>query len=55
MNGRNKKNCTDIGKISDLPIKYRSYIGQISHNIADIIGTDIVTNILYRYISAGDR
>ncbi|MFS8025932.1 hypothetical protein Hanom_Chr16g01480971 [Helianthus anomalus] len=48
MNGRNKKNETDIRKIGELSIKYRSYIGQISDNIADIIGTDILTNILYR-------
>ncbi|MFS7914577.1 hypothetical protein Hanom_Chr02g00155081 [Helianthus anomalus] len=53
MNGRNKKNGTDIGKISDLLIKYRSYIGQISDNIADIIGTDMLTNILYRYLGRG--
>ena len=53
MNGRNKKNGTDIGKIGDLSIKYRSYIGQISDNIADIIGTDILTNILYRYLGRG--
>ncbi|MFS7950470.1 hypothetical protein Hanom_Chr07g00583601 [Helianthus anomalus] len=53
MNGRNKKNGTDIGKISDLSIKYRSYIGQISDNIADISGTDILTNILYRYLGRG--
>ncbi|MFS7983924.1 hypothetical protein Hanom_Chr11g00980391 [Helianthus anomalus] len=50
MNGRNKKNGTDIGKIGDLSIKYRSYISQILDNIADIIGTDILTNILYRYL-----
>ncbi|MFS7902127.1 hypothetical protein Hanom_Chr01g00007591 [Helianthus anomalus] len=53
MNGRNKKNGTDIGKIGDLSIKYRSYIGQISNNIANIIGTDILTNILYRYLGRG--
>ncbi|MFS7971882.1 hypothetical protein Hanom_Chr09g00838061 [Helianthus anomalus] len=54
MNGRNKKNGTDIGKICDLSIKYRSHTSQISDNIADIIGTDILTNILYRHL-AGDR
>ncbi|KAJ0836969.1 hypothetical protein HanRHA438_Chr16g0772951 [Helianthus annuus] len=54
MNGRNKKNGTDIGKIGDLSIKYRSYIGQISDNIADIIGTDILTNFCTA-ISAEDR
>ncbi|MFS7937273.1 hypothetical protein Hanom_Chr05g00425671 [Helianthus anomalus] len=53
MNGRNKKKCTDIGKIIDLSIKYRYYIGQISDNIVDIIGTDILTNILYRYLGWG--
>ncbi|MFS7926842.1 hypothetical protein Hanom_Chr04g00301871 [Helianthus anomalus] len=53
MNGRNNKNGTDIGKIGDLSIKYRSYIGQISYNIADIIVTDILTNILYRYLGRG--
>ncbi|MFS7931953.1 hypothetical protein Hanom_Chr04g00362051 [Helianthus anomalus] len=53
MNGRNKKNGTDIGKIGDLSIKYRSYIGQISDNIADVIDTDILTNILYRYLGRG--
>ncbi|MFS7945564.1 hypothetical protein Hanom_Chr06g00525751 [Helianthus anomalus] len=50
MNSRNKKNGTNIGKIGDLSIKNRSYIGQISDNIADIIGTDIRTAI-----SAGNR
>ncbi|MFS7924448.1 hypothetical protein Hanom_Chr03g00272661 [Helianthus anomalus] len=56
MNGRNKMNGTYIGKIGDLSIKSRSYIGQISDNIADIIGTDILTNNLYCYaISAWDR
>ncbi|MFS7916865.1 hypothetical protein Hanom_Chr03g00182361 [Helianthus anomalus] len=50
MNGRNKKNGTDIGKIGDLSIKYQSYISQISDNITDIIGTDILTNILYYYL-----
>ncbi|MFS7937567.1 hypothetical protein Hanom_Chr05g00429151 [Helianthus anomalus] len=49
----NKKNSTDIRKIGDLSIKYQSYIGQISDNIADIIGTDILTNILYRYLGRG--
>ncbi|MFS7944979.1 hypothetical protein Hanom_Chr06g00518541 [Helianthus anomalus] len=53
MNGKNKKNGTDIGKIGDLTIKYRSYIGQISDNIAYIIGTDILTNIMYRYLGRG--
>ncbi|MFS7924444.1 hypothetical protein Hanom_Chr03g00272621 [Helianthus anomalus] len=53
MNGRNKMNGTYIGKIGDLSIKSRSYIGQISDNIADIIGTDILTNILYCYLSMG--
>ncbi|MFS7944612.1 hypothetical protein Hanom_Chr06g00514291 [Helianthus anomalus] len=53
MNGRNKKNGTDIGKIGDLSTKYRSYISQISDNIVDIIGTDILTNILYRYLGRG--
>ncbi|MFS7986512.1 hypothetical protein Hanom_Chr11g01011181 [Helianthus anomalus] len=53
MNGRNKKNDTDVGKIGDLSIKYRSYIGQISDNIADIISIDILTNILYRYLGRG--
>ncbi|MFS7925817.1 hypothetical protein Hanom_Chr09g00766601 [Helianthus anomalus] len=53
MNGRNKKNGTDIGKIGDLSIKYRSYISQISDNIVDIIGTDILTNILYHYLGRG--
>ncbi|MFS7924569.1 hypothetical protein Hanom_Chr03g00274131 [Helianthus anomalus] len=53
MNGRNKKNGTDIGKIGDLSTKYRSYIGQISDNIVDIIGTDTLTNILYRYLGRG--
>ncbi|MFS7966826.1 hypothetical protein Hanom_Chr09g00778381 [Helianthus anomalus] len=45
MNGRNKKNGTDIGKIGDLSIKYRT--------ISMIIGTVILTNILYRYLSRG--
>ncbi|MFS7944094.1 hypothetical protein Hanom_Chr06g00508021 [Helianthus anomalus] len=53
MNGRNKKNDTDIGKNGDLSIKYRSSIGQISDNIADIIGIDILTNIVYRYLGRG--
>ncbi|MFS7943304.1 hypothetical protein Hanom_Chr06g00498711 [Helianthus anomalus] len=53
MNGRNKKNGTNIRKIGDLSIKYRSYIGQISDNIVDIIGTDILTSILYRYLGRG--
>ncbi|MFS7926941.1 hypothetical protein Hanom_Chr04g00303091 [Helianthus anomalus] len=53
MNGRNKKNGTDIGKIGDLLIKYRSYIDQISDNNVDIISTDILTNILYRYLGRG--
>ncbi|MFS7901979.1 hypothetical protein Hanom_Chr01g00005921 [Helianthus anomalus] len=55
MNGRNKKNGTNIGKIGDLSTKYRSYIGQISKNIADIIGTDILTNILYIVIKGAKR
>ncbi|MFS8006998.1 hypothetical protein Hanom_Chr14g01255771 [Helianthus anomalus] len=53
MNGRNKKNGIDIRKIGDLSIKCRSYIGQISDNIADIIGIDILTNILYCYLGRG--
>ncbi|MFS7928029.1 hypothetical protein Hanom_Chr04g00316121 [Helianthus anomalus] len=53
MNGRNKKNGTDIGKIGDLSINYWSYIGQMTDNIVDIIGTDILTNILYRYLGRG--
>ncbi|MFS7936655.1 hypothetical protein Hanom_Chr05g00418321 [Helianthus anomalus] len=28
-------------------------MGQISDNIADIIGADILTNILYRYLGRG--
>ncbi|KAJ0537311.1 hypothetical protein HanHA300_Chr08g0262081 [Helianthus annuus] len=52
MNSRNKSG-TDIGKIGDLSIKYRSYISQILDNFADIIGTDIPTNILYRYLGRG--
>ncbi|MFS8013967.1 hypothetical protein Hanom_Chr15g01339191 [Helianthus anomalus] len=39
--------------ISGKSVIYRSYIGQISDNIADIIGTDILTNILYRYLGRG--
>ncbi|MFS7910085.1 hypothetical protein Hanom_Chr02g00102181 [Helianthus anomalus] len=53
MTGRNKMNGTDIGKIGDLSIKYRSYIGQISENVVDIIGIDILTNFLYRYLGRG--
>ncbi|MFS8003364.1 hypothetical protein Hanom_Chr13g01213131 [Helianthus anomalus] len=53
MNGRNKKNDTDIGKIGDLSFKYLFYIGQISDGIADIIGTNILTNISYRYLGRG--
>ncbi|MFS8013189.1 hypothetical protein Hanom_Chr14g01329891 [Helianthus anomalus] len=53
MNDRNKKNGTDIGKIGDLSIKYRFYIGQISDNVADIIGTYILTDILYCYLGRG--
>ncbi|MFS7938474.1 hypothetical protein Hanom_Chr05g00440141 [Helianthus anomalus] len=32
---------------------YRSNIGQILDNIADILGTDMLTNILYRYLGRG--
>ncbi|MFS7947006.1 hypothetical protein Hanom_Chr06g00542941 [Helianthus anomalus] len=39
--------------ISGKSMIYRSNIGQISENIADIIGTDILTNILYRYLGRG--
>ncbi|MFS7949686.1 hypothetical protein Hanom_Chr06g00574501 [Helianthus anomalus] len=39
--------------ISGESVIYRSYIGQISDNIVDIIGTDILTNILYRYLGGG--
>ncbi|MFS7941157.1 hypothetical protein Hanom_Chr05g00472901 [Helianthus anomalus] len=39
--------------ISGKSVIYRSNISQISENIADIIGTDILTNILYRYLSRG--
>ncbi|MFS7924517.1 hypothetical protein Hanom_Chr03g00273491 [Helianthus anomalus] len=39
--------------ISGKSVIYRSNIGQISENIADIIGTDILTNILYRYLGRG--
>ncbi|MFS7962126.1 hypothetical protein Hanom_Chr08g00723001 [Helianthus anomalus] len=52
MNGRNKKNDTVV-LISGKSVIYRSNIGPISDNIADIIGTDILTNILYRYLGRG--
>ncbi|MFS7898542.1 hypothetical protein Hanom_Chr13g01193281 [Helianthus anomalus] len=39
--------------ISGKSVIYRSKIGPISDNIVDIIGTDILTNILYRYIGRG--
>ncbi|MFS7958576.1 hypothetical protein Hanom_Chr07g00680261 [Helianthus anomalus] len=39
--------------ISGKSVIYRSNIGQISNNIVDIIGTDILTNILYRYLGKG--
>ncbi|MFS8011605.1 hypothetical protein Hanom_Chr14g01311051 [Helianthus anomalus] len=51
MNSRKK--VTDIEKIGDLTIKYRSYIGQISDYIADIISTDMLINILHRYLGKG--
>ncbi|MFS7892440.1 hypothetical protein Hanom_Chr00s000609g01652141 [Helianthus anomalus] len=46
MNGRNKKKSTDIRKIDDILVTYRS-------NIADIIGTDILTDILNHYLGWG--
>ncbi|MFS7990412.1 hypothetical protein Hanom_Chr11g01058581 [Helianthus anomalus] len=46
MNGINMKN----GLLSGKSVIYRSNIGPISDNIVDIIGTDILTNILYRYL-----
>ncbi|MFS7901980.1 hypothetical protein Hanom_Chr01g00005941 [Helianthus anomalus] len=39
--------------ISEKSVIYQPNIGQISNNIADIIGTDILTNILYRYLGRG--
>ncbi|MFS7994032.1 hypothetical protein Hanom_Chr12g01101081 [Helianthus anomalus] len=39
--------------ISGKSVIYRSNIGPISDKIADIIGTDILTNILYRYLGRG--
>ncbi|MFS8020866.1 hypothetical protein Hanom_Chr16g01420841 [Helianthus anomalus] len=39
--------------ISGKSVINRSNIGQISDNISDIIGTDILTNILYRYLGKG--
>ncbi|MFS7944602.1 hypothetical protein Hanom_Chr06g00514181 [Helianthus anomalus] len=39
--------------ISGKSVNYRSNISQISYNIADIIGTDILTNILYHYLGRG--
>ncbi|MFS8020862.1 hypothetical protein Hanom_Chr16g01420771 [Helianthus anomalus] len=39
--------------ISRKSVIYRSNISQISDNISDIIGTDILTNILYRYLRKG--
>ncbi|MFS7957284.1 hypothetical protein Hanom_Chr07g00664541 [Helianthus anomalus] len=39
--------------ISGKSVIYQSNIGQISDNIVDIIGTDILTNILYRYLGRG--
>ncbi|MFS7995048.1 hypothetical protein Hanom_Chr12g01113421 [Helianthus anomalus] len=39
--------------ISEKSVIYRSNIGPISVNIADIIGTDILTDILHRYLGRG--
>ncbi|MFS8024771.1 hypothetical protein Hanom_Chr16g01467351 [Helianthus anomalus] len=49
MNGEIRRMVLILGK----SVIYRSNIGQISDNIADIFGTDILTNILYRCLGRG--
>ncbi|MFS7993689.1 hypothetical protein Hanom_Chr12g01097081 [Helianthus anomalus] len=46
MNGRNKKNGIDIGKIGDLSIKYRTIL-------LILLVPIYLTNILYRYLGWG--
>ncbi|MFS7958245.1 hypothetical protein Hanom_Chr07g00675961 [Helianthus anomalus] len=40
-------------RLHDAKPSFCKIIGQISDNIVDIIGTDILTNILYRYLGRG--
>ncbi|MFS7958906.1 hypothetical protein Hanom_Chr08g00684301 [Helianthus anomalus] len=49
MNGQIRRMVLISGK----SVIYRSNIGQISDNIADIIDIDILNNILHRYLGRG--